>query len=132
MKQNWCIFLCTREVKKINTDKLLDLVLDKNKIKNIIEEKINNLVLEIDELRQIAKPIEPENSIGRISRMDAINNKSINDRMLRNSLHKLKNLNTGLKRLENVDFGICIKCKREININRLLLIPETLKCVKCS
>ena len=106
--------------------------MDKNKIKNIIEEKIKDLTLEIDVLRQIAKPIEPENSIGRISRMDAINNKSINDRMLRNSLQKLKNLKTGLKRLENVDFGICIKCKREININRLLLIPETLKCVNCS
>ena len=106
--------------------------MDKNKIKNIIEEKIKDLALEIDELRQIAKPIEPENAIGRISRMDAINNKSINDRMLRNSLQKLKNLKTGLKRLENIDFGICIQCKREININRLLLIPETLKCVKCS
>jgi DnaK suppressor protein len=106
--------------------------LDKNKIKNIIEEKIKDLALEIDELRQIAKPIEPENAIGRISRMDAINNKSINDRMLRNSLQKLKNLKTGLKRLENIDFGICIQCKREININRLLLIPETLNCVKCS
>ena len=106
--------------------------MDKNKIKNIIEEKIKDLALEIDELRQIAKPIEPENAIGRISRTDAINNKSINDRMLRNSLQKLKNLKTGLKRLENVDFGICIQCKREININRLLLIPETLKCVKCS
>ena len=106
--------------------------MDKNKIKNIIEEKIKDLALEIDELRQIAKPIEPENAIGRISRMDAINNKSINDRMLRNSLQKLKNLKTGLNRLGNIDFGICIKCKREININRLLLIPETLKCVKCS
>ena len=106
--------------------------MDKNKIKNIIEEKIKNLVLEIDELRQIAMPIEPENAIGRISRMDAINNKSINDRMLRNSLEKLKNLKTGLKRLENIDFGICIQCRREININRLLLIPETLKCVRCS
>ena len=106
--------------------------MDKNKIKNIIEDKIKDLALEIDELRQIAKPIEPENAIGRISRMDAINNKSINDRMLRNSLQKLKNLKTGLKRLENIDFGICIQCKREININRLLLIPETLKCVKCS
>ena len=106
--------------------------MDKNKIKNIIEEKIKDLALEIDELRQIAKPIEPENAIGRISRMDAINNKSINDRMLRNSLQKLKTLKTGLKRLGNIDFGICIKCKREININRLLLIPETLKCVKCS
>ena len=76
--------------------------MDKNKIKNIIEEKIKDLALEIDELRQIAKPIEPENAIGRISRMDAINNKSISDRMLRNSLQKLKNLKTGLKRLENI------------------------------
>ena len=75
--------------------------MDKNKIKNIIEEKIKDLVLEVDELRQIAKPIEPENAIGRISRMDAINNKSINDRMLRNSLQKLKNLKNGLKRLSN-------------------------------
>ena len=106
--------------------------MDKNKIKNIIEEKIKDLTLEIDELRQIEKPIEPENAIGRISRMDAINNKSINDRMLRNSLQKLKNLKTGLNRLDNIDFGVCIQCKREININRLLLIPETLKCVKCS
>ena len=106
--------------------------MDKNKIKNIIEEKIEDLALEIDELRQIAKPIEPENAIGRISRMDAINNKSISDRMLRNSLQKLKNLKTGLKRLENIDFGICIQCRREININRLLIIPETLKCVKCN
>ncbi len=106
--------------------------MDKNKIKNIIEEKIKDLVLEVDELRQIAKPIEPENAIGRISRMDAINNKSINDRMLRNSLQKLKNLKNGLKRLSNIDFGICIQCRREININRLLLIPETLKCVKCN
>ena len=106
--------------------------MDKNKIKNIIEEKIKDLALEIDELRLIAKPIEPENAIGRISRMDAINNKSISDRMLRNSLQKLKNLKTGLKRLENIDFGICIQCRREININRLLIIPETLKCVKCN
>ena len=106
--------------------------MDKNKIENIIEEKIKDLTLEIDELRQIAKPIEPENAIGRISRMDAINNKSINDRMLRNSLQKLKNLKNGLKRLSNIDFGICIQCRREININRLLLIPETLKCVKCN
>ena len=64
--------------------------------------------------------------------MDATNNKRISDRMLRNSLQKLKNLKTGLKRLGSIDFGICIQCRIEININRLLQIPETLKCVKCS
>ena len=105
--------------------------MDKNKIKNIIEEKIKDLTLEIDELRQIAKPIEPENAIGRISRMDAINNKSINDRMLRNSKEKLQNLKISISRINNSDFGICIKCKNPINFKRILLIPEVLKCVNC-
>ena len=105
---------------------------EKEKVKIKLIEEINSTSEKINKYKELSKPIAPENSIGRISRMDAINNKSINDRMLRNSLQKLKNLKTGLKRLGNIDFGICIQCKREININRLLLIPETLKCVKCS
>lgn len=63
--------------------------MDKKQIQNIISKKIEYLTIEIDELRQLAKPIEPENSIGRISRMDAINNKSINDRMLRTFTRKI-------------------------------------------
>ena len=105
---------------------------EKRDIQERINNKMSDLKERIEEYKELTKPIPPSEAIGRVSRMDAINNKSINDRMLRNSLQKLKNLNTGLKRLENVDFGICIQCKTEININRLLLIPETLKCVKCS
>ena len=105
---------------------------EKEKVKIKLIEEINSTSEKINKYKELSKPVAPENSIGRISRMDAINNKSINDRMLRNSLQKLKNLKTGLNRLGNIDFGICIQCKREININRLLLIPETLKCVKCS
>ena len=104
----------------------------RDQVKKSIENSILTTKNTIASLEELTKPISPENAIGRVSRMDAINNKSINDRMLRNSLQKLKNLKTGLKRLGNIDFGICIQCKREININRLLLIPETLKCVKCS
>jgi DnaK suppressor protein len=105
--------------------------LDKSQIQNIIAKQIKSLTIEIDELRQLAKPIEPENSIGRISRMDAINNKSINDRMLRNSKEKLQNLKISISRINNSDFGICIKCKNPINFKRILLIPEVLKCVNC-
>ena len=98
--------------------------MDKSQIQNIISKKIKSLTIEIDELRQLAKPIEPENSIGRISRMDAINNKSINDRMLRNSEEKLQNLKISISRINSSDFGICIKCKNPINFKRILLIPS--------
>lgn len=86
----------------------------------------------MENLKLLAQPIKPENSIGRISRIDAINNKSINDRMLRKAQEKLKYLKLNLKSLESKDFGFCLKCKKQININRIKLMPETRKCINCS
>ena len=106
--------------------------MNKTLIRDIILTKINKLKTEIADLKLLAKPIEPENSIGRISRMDAINNKTIVDRMLRNSEQKLKNLKFNLSLLETNDFGNCRKCKNKININRIKLMPEVTTCVKCS
>lgn len=66
--------------------------MDKKKLKKTILDKIAQLETEIKEIKNLAAPIEPENAIGRISRMDAINNKTINDRLLRNAAEKLKKL----------------------------------------
>jgi len=106
--------------------------LNKILIKDIILIKINKLKTEIADLKLLAKPIEPENSIGRISRMDAINNKTIVDRMLRNSEAKLKKLKFNLSLLETENFGNCRVCNNEINIKRIKLMPEVSTCVKCS
>ena len=79
--------------------------MDKKALQLKISTKIESLIEEIKELRIIAKPIAPENSIGRISRMDAINNKSINDRMLRKAEEKLKKLEIALSKINEKDFG---------------------------
>ena len=78
--------------------------MNKKEIKSIILWKIKTMELEMENLKLLVQPIEPENSIGRISRMDAINNKSINDRMLRKAQEKLKYLKLNLKSLKNEDF----------------------------
>ena len=52
--------------------------------------------------------------------------------MLRNSEEKLKKLKFNLTLIETKDFGNCRKCKKEININRIKLMPEVSTCVKCS
>ena len=52
----------------------------------------------------------PENSIGRISRMDAINNKSVVEAALRIAKEKMTELRAMQKKIENSDFGICKKC----------------------
>ena len=106
--------------------------MDKKKLKNTILTKIEQLETEIKEIKKLAAPIEPENAIGRISRMDAINNKTINDRTLRKAEEKLKKLKFSLSRINDSDFGKCIQCSKPIQEGRILLMPEEAKCINCA
>jgi DnaK suppressor protein len=105
-----------------------------NKIEIIqkIRDEIVKTEAQILEYRELTKPIGPENAIGRISRMDAINNRSVNEAALRQIEQKLKDLNRVLEKAGNKDFGICLKCKRPIPIGRLMIRPESLYCVQCA
>ena len=103
-----------------------------NKIEIEIKDSIEKLEVEIDQLQEDAKPISPENSIGRISRMDAINNKSVVEASLRNRRKKLSKLRIALSKVHQPGFGTCISCKGNINPKRLMLLPESEKCVNCA
>lgn len=56
---------------------------EKKKLKKIIDKRIESTIEEIEELTELVKPIPLDASISRISRMDAINNKTINESSLR-------------------------------------------------
>lgn len=104
----------------------------KEQIKNRIKEEIQNTQVSIEKYRELTKPIAPENAIGRISRMDAINNRSVNQAALTNSEIKLNNLKVALTKIDDVDFGICFRCKNSIPLGRILLMPQAITCVNCS
>ena len=106
--------------------------MNKKKLKKTILDKIAQLETEIEEIKNLAAPIEPENAIGRISRMDAINNKSINDRLLRNAAEKQKKLNLALSRIGEPKFGFCALCEQAIQEARLTLMPESSLCISCA
>ncbi len=82
--------------------------------------------------REMTKPVAPDVAIGRISRMDAINNKSVTEAALRQAEDKLDKLKYVLSRVGMPDFGICKKCKREIPLGRILIRPQSLSCVNCA
>jgi RNA polymerase-binding transcription factor DksA len=44
---------------------------------------------------------------------------------------KLKNINLALEKIKKGKYGICEKCQREIEIERLEAIPEARFCSKC-
>ena len=101
-------------------------------IKQHILDEIAKTESLIVEYKEMTRPVAPDDAIGRISRMDAINNKSVTEASLRQAEEKLKNLNRVLSRAGTSDFGICIKCGKSIPAARILYRPESLKCVDCA
>ena len=89
------------------------------------QEKINTL-------KELTKPISPENAIGRISRMDAINNRSVNESALRTAENRRNKLKYALTQINEDGFGKCKVCGQDIQEGRLLLIPESHKCIRCA
>ena len=105
---------------------------EKKQIKKRIEEEILSTAVSVEKYRELTKPIAPENAIGRVSRMDAINNKSVNQAALNYAELKLKNLKMALSKIDDSDFGICIRCNNPIPLARILLMPQAITCVNCS
>ena len=106
--------------------------MDKGKIRELLNSEIDKTKDQVTRYKDLAQPISPDNAIGRVSRMDAINNKSIVDAALRKAKERLKGLNISLGKLDGNDFGICIKCKNNIPIERILLTPQSSFCVNCA
>lgn len=106
--------------------------MDKAKVKTIILDEISKTETSIIQYKELTKPIAPNDAIGRVSRMDAINNKTINEASLRQAESKLNTLKIVLSNINDDDFGICLKCKQTIPLGRILIRPESLFCVNCA
>ena len=101
-------------------------------IKVQIEEEVEKTLLLVRNYRELSRPIAPENAIGRISRMDAINNKTVIEAALRKAEQKLTNLKVALSNINDPDFGLCSKCNNPIPMGRILLMPHSRFCVNCA
>ncbi len=101
-----------------------------------LKEMINELLIQMDNsnvyLEEATQPIEPSVAIGRLSRMEAIGEKSVNEARHVNVKLRLEKLKNALKRMEDGNYGICVRCKEEIPFGRLQAVPETLICVPCA
>ena len=106
--------------------------MNQDAIKIKLLEEISKTEKSILDYKELTKPIPPDVSIGRVSRMEAINNKSVNEASLRQAEIKLGNLKRVLEKFGTQDFGVCLKCKQPIPIGRILIRPQSLLCVNCA
>lgn len=83
-------------------------------------------------MEEMTQPVSPENSIGRVSRMDAINNKSVMEAALRTARKELDGLEYAARHLDTDDYGVCSQCKKPIDIKRLMIMPGSRRCMSCA
>lgn len=104
---------------------------ERTEITEIISREIQKITKKINELKEFTAPVSPDDAIGRISRMDAINNKSITEASMRNLQTRLDQLQKISQVVSEKDFGLCIKCHKPIAFERLKIRPEIRLCAEC-
>ena len=105
---------------------------ERNSIKEKIEHDIKKLEQQIEVLKEKTKPVAPDCSLGRLTREEALNEQMMNKTVLSEATLTLTRLKNALKRINHAMFGVCIVCEEEINVERMLIRPESVRCVECA
>ncbi len=105
----------------------------KKQFKEAVTREMDEIRTEIPRLEEQCKPIAPDASLGRLTRMDNIVNQSVAQKQLSNLKTRLLRLEAALKNVdEDPDFGLCMECGEPIPMARLLAMPESERCVECA
>ena len=105
---------------------------EKIEIREKIESDITQLKQQIDSLENKTKPISPDCSLGRLTRLEAMGEQHVNHKILDESKLRLTRLQNAILRIDKPMFGICIECEEEIGIGRMMARPESVRCVECA
>ena len=73
-----------------------------------------------------------QTAVGRLSRMDALQGQQMALATDRRRALELKRIDSALKRLENGDYGYCVRCEEPITAKRLAFDPAVTLCVACA
>jgi len=98
----------------------------------MLENLCKETVKQVEQLEKSSRPVSLDESIGRLSRMDAINQQNMALAGLESAKQRLAMLEAALVRLNDGEYGSCLLCKKPISWERLQAKPEALACIKCA
>lgn len=100
----------------------------RNSLEQILQEVENYLESSTD----AASAVEPDKGLGRLSRMEAMQDQQLVMEMRRRKKRQLAEIKSAISRLEMGNYGSCIFCGEEISPERLEVSPEAQTCMRCS
>ena len=78
-------------------------------------------------------PVElDQQSVGRLSRMDALQVQAMALEASRRRATELRRIEAALARIDTGEYGFCVECGEEIAARRLEFDPATPYCVSCA
>ena len=107
--------------------------LDLEKFKQLILLQQQELIEMNQRSRTSTQPVNlDQSSVGRLSRMDAMQSQAMALESKRRREIQLKRISTALERIEEGEYGYCATCEEEINRRRLEVDPTNPFCVSCA
>lgn len=105
---------------------------EKDQLERHIRQRIDSVNGDIVAFKSGSLPVSPDNAIGRLTRMEAINSKSIYEAALGKARVTRSLLESALRTIDSEDFGLCRDCEEPIAFARLMAMPEATLCVACA
>lgn len=100
-----------------------------------LEAKLRQLEAELRKTLAAGKagtrPVDLDEPIGRISRIDAIQQQSMAAAQRQRQNLRLAQTEAALRRVAEDEYGLCLKCDEPIGFKRLSARPESPFCLSC-
>ena len=101
-------------------------------IREHLRERRDKLAGQLPSLKESTKPIPPDDALGRLTRLDAIQQQEISRNTLRQVRGQLAQLESALSQIDSPEFGLCAECFNPIPAGRLMAMPGATHCVNCA
>jgi DnaK suppressor protein len=103
-----------------------------NEMRERLQARAAELRDTITRLDGTTAPVSPNNAIGRLTRLDAMQATSMRRAVAHDHDIELQNVERALKALAAGEYGVCRRCKEDIAQARLRAKPEAFFCVACT
>ena len=105
--------------------------MDVESFEELLIKKRDEIEEALASFEESSRPVDLNNPIGRLSRMDAIQQQQMSLESKNRALLTLKQIEAALERVKDGSYGVCLKCEEEISEKRLKARPESPFCTAC-
>ena len=107
--------------------------LDLEKMRARLEARLEELIGLNESAAQARAPVALDQArVGRLSRMDAMQNQQIAAETARRRDMEIGKVKAALSRLDRGEYGYCLKCEEDMDLGRLEFDPAATLCITCA